>query len=33
VPAVVVDLRDGKADLHRVCSRCGTEDVVSAQQE
>jgi hypothetical protein len=31
VPAVVIDLRDGKADTRRVCSRCGAEDVVSTR--
>ncbi|MBV8691073.1 MAG: hypothetical protein JOZ37_07025 [Actinobacteria bacterium] len=30
LPVVIVDLRDGRADNYRVCSRCGDEEVVPA---
>ena len=30
LPVVIVDLRDGRADNYRVCSRCGDEEVAPA---
>jgi hypothetical protein len=33
LPVVIVDLRDGNADVHRLCSRCGAEDIVPTDQE
>jgi hypothetical protein len=33
MPVVVVDLRDGTADTHRLCARCGVKDMVPAHQD
>jgi hypothetical protein len=32
LPVVIVDLRDGNADVHRVCVRCGAEDIAPADR-